>query len=309
MHILVTGADGFLGGHLAHGLEAAGHRVSRAVYKRLAGAGEFRVDLTQEAELAQLPRSVEVVVHAAGMVDGAASYHAMFAANVLATQHLSRWARRVGVAHFVHVSSVAVYGPLALGEQRDEHTPRLGRTLGLPYMRTKAGAERVIEQSGVPYTLLRPPVVLGQGDTVISRGFFEALRGEGLPWVAGARLERRVSLVFADGLVDIVRLLIPRGPRMAALHAIDVELGFGELAQVYARALERPLRFVPTSLGRAFQSRAEVGRAWLIASSRFGQHYRRDRLVSELGYQPTPALESAVERGLSSLQSERPGLF
>jgi dihydroflavonol-4-reductase len=309
MKILVTGADGFLGSHLMRGLERAGNEVVGAVFARPAQPGEVRVDLTRESQLARLPPAVDVVVHAAGMVDGHAPYGSMFAANVTATEHLTRWARTAGVSHLVHISSVAVYGPLALGEDRSEDTPRLGFALGLPYMRTKARAERVVERSGVPYTLLRPPAVLGLGDTVISRGFYDALREGALPWVAGAALSRRVSLVFADGLVEIARLLCEQGARMRALHAVDVELSFGELAEAYARVLGQPLRFVPTSIRDAIRSRNEVGRAWLIASSRFGQHYRRDRLVSELGYQPTESLDSAVGQGLSSLQGGRPGLF
>lgn len=309
MKILVTGADGFLGGHLARGLASAGHEVVRAVYARPAEAGEVRVDLTREQELSRLPRAVEVVVHAAGMVDGRASYGAMFAANVTATQQLARWARAVGVPHLVHISSVAVYGPLALGESRREDTPRLGYALGLPYMRTKARAELVVERAGVPYTSLRPPAVIGVGDTVISRGFFDALQAGGLPWVAGASRDRRVSLVSADGLAEIVRLVCARGPSMCALHAVDFDLRFEELAEVYAHVLGRPLRYSPISWSRAVRARNEVGLAWLIASSRFGQHYLRSRLVSKLGYQPTVRLDSAVAQGLSSLQGGDAGLF
>ncbi|HEX5657931.1 MAG TPA: NAD(P)-dependent oxidoreductase [Polyangiales bacterium] len=308
MKILVTGADGFLGGHLVRGLEQQ-HDVTGAVFTRPARAREVRVDLTRDDQLARLPRDVEVVVHAAGMVDGHANYRAMFAANVTSTDRLTHWAHAHCVRHFVHISSVAVYGPLALGEARGEDAPRLGYALGLPYMRTKARAERVVEQSGVPYTLVRPPAVVGLGDTVISRGFFDALRAGGLPMVPGASLERRVSLVTADGLVDVVRLLCERGPLQRALHAVDVELRLAELAEVYARALGLPLRCVPASWRSAVHARNEVGLAWLIASSRFGQHYLRDRLVSELGYQPTVHLDSAVEQGLSSLQGGGRGLF
>lgn len=309
MRILVSGADGFLGGHLVPGLERAGHDVIGLVFMRSPRAREVRVDLTRADQLRRLTGHVDVIVHAAGMVDGHAPYDVMHAANVTATERLVHWARGHGVQHFVHISSVAVYGPLALGENRSERAPRLGYALGLPYMQTKARAERCVEGSGIPYTLVRPPAVLGQGDTVISRGFYEALRAGGLPWVPGASLERRVSLVSAEGLVDMVRRLCARGPLLGPLHAVDVELRLGELAEVYAAALGLPLRRTPTSWSSAIRSRNEVGTAWLIASSRFGQHYLRDRLVSELGYQPTVRLHSAVQQGLSSLQGVDPGLF
>jgi nucleoside-diphosphate-sugar epimerase len=309
MRILVTGADGFVGGHLADGLHDAGHQVHRSVYARPAREREVRVDLSLPADLARLPEDIDAVVHAAGNVDPQRSSRVMFRANVLATKHLLGWARQRRCQHFVHFSSVAVYGPLALGEARSEQTPRLGRRLGLPYMRTKARAEQLVEQSGVPYTLLRPPAVLGAGDSVVSRGFVDALGPRGLPMLPGASPERRVSLSCVEGLVEIVSLLLARGPLYAPLHAVDLELTFGELADAYGRLLGRPFRYVPTTWSQALELRNEVGLAWLLASARFGQHYLCNRLVSELGYRSRLTLDSAIQSGLSSLQGANLGLF
>lgn len=309
MHILVTGADGFIGSHVATALEHAGHRVVRAVFARAAELGELRLDLTRPEQLVRLPRDVEAVVHAAGQVDARVDRAIMFAVNLDITRNLLAWARDLGVSHFVQVSSVAVYGPLALGEDRDESTPRLGRALGLPYMRSKAIAERAVEQSGVPYTLVRPPVVLGRGDTVISRGFLTALDGPGVPIPPGGHLDRRVSLVSAEGLAEIVAQVIGRGPLGTAIHAVDAELTIRELSGLYARALKKPCRFARMSVRKAFQTRNEVGISWLAASTRFGQHYRRERLLTELRYCANTPLETAIEAGLSSLQGSSRSLF
>jgi dihydroflavonol-4-reductase len=309
MRILVTGADGFIGRHVARSLERAGHDVLRSVYAREAGPGEVRVDLADRAALARLPRRVEAVVHAAGAVDAHLSLRTMLRANVHATEHLTAWAAAARVRHFVHLSSVAVYGPLLLGEQRSEQTPRLGLLVGLPYMLTKARAERVVEHSGVPYTLLRPPAVLGQGDSVVTRGFIDARRRGGLPMLPGASRERLVSLVFVDGLSEIIRRLLEHGPLGAPLHAVDVELSLGALAQAYERALGTPLSFAPTRWAAAVHNRNEVGLAWLQVSARFGQHYLRERLVSELGYRSRLSLDSAIQSGLSGLQPPNGGLF
>jgi nucleoside-diphosphate-sugar epimerase len=308
MRILVTGADGFLGSHVANGLERAGHDIVRAVFSRPPRRGELHVDLTRTAELRKLPR-VDALVHAAGTVDAHQPRAVIFALNLGATENLIAWARQTDVAHVIQLSSVAVYGPLVLGEQRTEQTPRLGLGLGLPYMRSKALAERAIEQSGLPYTLVRPPVVLGRGDTVISRGFFEALRSGGLPMLPGASAQRRVSVLYAEGLAEIVRLVVAHGPLWGALHAVDAELSLGQLAHAYARALGCAYSSVSISWQQALRVRNEAGLSWLIASARFGQHYQRERLLTELGYRSALSLESAVEDGLSGLQGGSDRLF
>ena len=309
MRVLVTGANGFIGSHVVRALRCAGYDVVGAVFGRPAGAREVHADLTRAAELHQLPADVGCVVHAAGSVDAQRSTERTVALNLHATRHLLGWAARAQVRHFVHVSSVAVYGPLTLGERRSEHTPRLGRWVGLPYMRSKAAAEVAVERSGVPYSLLRAPVVLGAGDTVISRGFHDALTGPGLPLVPGARTDLRVSLTTAEGLGAIVARVLDRAPLHAPLHAVDFELTLEELASHYAHALRREARYARIGWSEALHARDEVGFAWLVASARFGQHYLRDRLVRELSYRCAGSLESAIESGLSSLQGGVERLF
>src|SRR4051812_43378091 len=103
MRILVTGSDGFIGGHVARGLAAAGHTVVRLVFSRTPGADELRVDLTDAASMACIPRDIDVIVHAAGAVDGDASYRRLFAANVGTTRNLLAWAP-TRVHHFIHFS-------------------------------------------------------------------------------------------------------------------------------------------------------------------------------------------------------------
>jgi nucleoside-diphosphate-sugar epimerase len=308
MRVLVTGADGFIGAHLVRGLVAAGHDVSSVVFMRPARAKEVRIDLTQPAQHLALPGDIDAVVHAAGIVDARASLAQMRSVNVDATRALAGWAKTRGVKHFVQLSSVAVYGPLVLGENRSEDTPRVGLGVGLPYMLTKAHAERAIEQSGVPYTLLRPPAVLGAGDTVISGGFVEALNGEGIPLLPDASAEHRVSLVTVEGLVDLAVHTLARGPLGGAVHAVDLDLRLAELAELYANALGRPLRYVSIPWGTALRRRADSGFSWLVASARFGQHYSTKRLHERLAWVSSGVPQRAVEVAVSSLQGREPGL-
>lgn len=301
LRVLVTGADGFIGGHIARGLRAAGHAVTGAVYARAPRRDEVAVDLTRPEQLVRLPCDVDAVVHAAGIVDASAPARVIFDVNLRATAHLLQWARRRAVGHFVQLSSVAVYGPLVVGEDRAETTPRLGAALGLPYMRSKARAERLIEASGVPYTLLRPPAVVGPGDTVVSGGFVRALRGAGLPFSPTEAAARRVSLCFVDGLVDLSARVLQRGPLYAAVHAVDAQLTLLEAAELYARALRTPLYFAPLGFRAALRNRNDAGLSWLFASARFGQHYTAERARRELGDAQSFAVEDAISAAVRSL--------
>jgi nucleoside-diphosphate-sugar epimerase len=308
MRVLVTGADGFIGGHLVRGLTAVGHDVTSVVFMRPARAKEVRIDLTRKAELVALPGDIEAIVHAAGLVDARASMARMTEVNVEATRGLVQWAKARNVRHFVQLSSVAVYGPLLLGEDRTEDTTRMGMAVGLPYMRTKARAERLVEQSGVPYTALRPPAVIGPGDTVITGGFVQALRGEGLPLVPGAKPSRRVSLALVEGVVELACRALAKGPLHGAVHAVDLELSLEELAQLYGQALSCEPRFVSVPWSTAIRRREDAGFSWLVASARFGQHYSAERVRREFGVVSTVSAREAVSAAVSSLQGLRPGL-
>lgn len=309
MRVLVTGADGFIGGALVPALTAAGHEVTGVVFTRPALSREVRLDLTRPQQLEHLPRDVEAVVHAAGIVDARSTPGLMHAVNVEGTRHVMQWAKRIGIAHVIQLSSVAVYGPRVIGEERDETTPRYGLILGLPYMRTKAQAERVVEMSKVPYSILRPCAVMGPGDTVLSGSFVTALSEGGLPLVPGASPLHRVNVVQIAGLCEAVLRTLERGALGLAVHVVDHELSLSELASTYADATRLPLQFQRCSWPEALRHGADSGRMWLVASARFGQSYRAERMHRELGTWTVPPLGQAVGDAVSSFQAQKARIF
>jgi nucleoside-diphosphate-sugar epimerase len=303
VRVLVTGADGFVGSHVSSELAAAGHEVIGTTFVRAPGENELRLDLTAPHSLASLPK-VDVVVHAAGVVDAGAGVHQMRRVNVDGTRHLVTWARDQRVSHFVHLSSVAVYGPLTMGEGRGEQTARMGERLGVPYMRTKAAAERVVENGRVPYSILRPPAVVGRGDTVISRAAVAAIQAGAVPLVSGARLSREVSLVSAAGLAVMVRKTIAAGPLWTAVHATGPSRPLSGVLEAYADALGLPLQFRRFSWPEVLLRGADSGFLWLVVSGRFGQSYQQGVGGRVFGSAPDISLDLAITEAVSGLQRQ-----
>jgi nucleoside-diphosphate-sugar epimerase len=309
VNVLVCGADGFIGRHVVQRLRASGHHVVGSVFGRPAGAAEVHADLLAADLHALLPRDCDALVNAVGDVRSHSSSQRIFAANLGVTARLAAWAGQVGVRHFVQLSSVAVYGPLLLGEDRTEDTPRLGAVIGLPYMRSKARAERLLEQSGLPYSLLRAPVVVGEGDTVLSHTMVEALRQGGLPMPPGGSSDRRVSLASAEGLAEIVQRVLARGPLGGAVHCGHIETTLKELAEAYATSLGVAVGLQPLTAAHIWAIRGDAGLGWLVASARYGQHYTRARLADLIPCTRLPTLATTVQAGLSGLQGGVNRLF
>jgi uncharacterized protein YbjT (DUF2867 family) len=135
MRVLVTGGTGRLGQKLVPSLLAAGHSVR--ILSRVHKAGpDLRVshlvgDLTTGAGLAEAVADIDVVVHLASNSRDAR------AVDVEGTQRLIEAARAADVTHLLYVSIVGI-----------DRIP-------FAYYQCKLEAERLIEESGVPFSILR----------------------------------------------------------------------------------------------------------------------------------------------------------
>ena len=157
MRIAVTGASGFVGGHLLRAAAAAGTRVlavarSEASARRVRALGADSVVAQLRAEeLAPLLVGVDAVVHLAhvGSERRGQTYQAV---NVEGTHQVAVAAVSAGVRRMVMFSG--------LGVARYGMAPRVTD----PYFRSKLEAERALFAAGVEAVAFRPSYILGAGD-------------------------------------------------------------------------------------------------------------------------------------------------
>jgi dihydroflavonol-4-reductase len=170
-HVFLTGASGFLGGHVARELRAAGCKV-RALSRRpesdesirALDAEPVRADLADVAGLMQAVDGCEAVFHVAADTSMWRPHAArQYATNVDGTRHLLRAAERVGVQAFIHTSSVSAHSHLVEGTL-NEDSPQRGGESWISYERTKYLGELAVRRADVPWIVFNPSHILGPGD-------------------------------------------------------------------------------------------------------------------------------------------------
>lgn len=169
--VFLTGASGFLGGHLLRELLAAGHDV-RALSRSMASDAEIaaaggrpvRGDLADAVTLTRAVSGCDAVFHAAAdtsMWRPAAARQT--ATNVAGTRHLLRAAEQAGVSAFLHTSSVSAYSHL-IRSTITETTPQCGGESWINYERSKYLGEQAVRESALPWIVFNPSHILGPGD-------------------------------------------------------------------------------------------------------------------------------------------------
>lgn len=174
MKVLVTGATGFVGGHLAEALRRRGDEVTalaRSASKAAAlaplGVRVVPGDLHDRAALQRAAEGQDVVYHVAGVV-AARSEADFMVANRDGTRNLVEALGQMGTGRLVLVSSMAAVGPTIKGRPlRGDEAPRPVTAYG----RSKLAAEQAVTASALPWTIVRPPMVYGPRDQEVLKVF------------------------------------------------------------------------------------------------------------------------------------------
>ncbi len=206
MNVLVTGATGFIGSHLAEALHGRGHklrclvrRTSDLTWLKHLPVEYVQADYADPESLATAVTGVDMIYHLAG-VTKAKNRAGYFEGNHLVTKYLLQAVRAANpsLRRFVHVSSQAAVGPSLNGTPVDERTPFHPLT---SYGESKMEAEKECLRlmDALPITITRPPAVYGPRDRDIFE-FFNAMN-RGLQPMIGFK-NKTVSLIHVKDLVS-----------------------------------------------------------------------------------------------------------
>lgn len=319
---LITGASGFIGQHLRDSLLADGYDVvalTRAGSPAPKRGRAAAVDYAEPETLERVMREErpELVFHVAGATKGV-SYADFQRGNVMPTQNLLDAVRKhdPGIKRFVHVSSLTAYGPSTLEQPMQEHHERKPIE---HYGKSKLESELVVEAAGdsLPWTIIRPCAVYGEGDVDNFELFKLAARGLNLFW--GNR-EGQMSFVHVDDVV--------RGIRMAAEHVAARGKGYfvcdgrpvtwhhyqGHIVRATGkRALDLNLPSFSLDVAAFFGELATkldnkprlLNRQKALLGKQMAWTCRHDNARTDFGYKPEVELEDGVQRTLEWYRAQR----
>jgi|GEM_PF-731402 len=212
MHVLLTGASGFIGQHLLRRLVRDGHEVTCLVRDRgravveAAGGRALAADLLDPASLGGLPADADAVIHLVGggrvSSVGESGLAELRRLNVETTRNLlSALPRPPG--KLLHMSSVSAQG-VRDGEVIAEDSPCLPRS---PHEIAKHESEREAEAwcsaHAVPLAILRPAQVYGPGDVRSEIPTMLRLLRVGLFPIFGAGQNLMVPMIHVADVVEL----------------------------------------------------------------------------------------------------------
>ncbi|HEY6896909.1 MAG TPA: NAD-dependent epimerase/dehydratase family protein [Rhodocyclaceae bacterium] len=315
--VLVTGARGFVGSALLPALLAAGHRVRAAQRVAHSAPWPAAVEPVTVGEIdgntpwAEALAGVDRVIHLAARVhvlhDKAADPLALSRrVNVDGTLNLARQAAQAGVRRLVLVSSVKVHGEGGGDVIYNETSPLAPQDpYGISKAEAEAGLRHIGAETGLEWSLLRPPLVYGPG---VGANFLRLLRlvESGLPLPLGSVRNQR-DMVGVGNLVSALMACAfhPAAANQAFLVCDGVPQSTPELIRAIAHALGLPARLWPFPPALMRLAASLLGRGDELTRLAGSLRIDASRIRQQLAWTPPLSVDQELARTVAWYRQRR----
>lgn len=325
MIILVTGATGFVGSHVAEALREKGHTVrtiARATSDVAAlkawGVEIFAGDICDPVAVARACQGVEAVVHCAAKVGEWGPIDEYRKVNVQALETMLQASMGPALKRFVLVSSLGVY------EAKDhfgtDETAQLPDRHFDGYTTTKIEAERLAllyyRERNLPLVILRPGFIYGPRDRTIMPRILTNLKFR-LVTYFGSR-DKKLNNVYVGNVVEAVLLALDNPAAVGEIFNItDGQcVTKREFFETICRLtkLPRPLLTYPMWLARTLCQGFELAGRTLgvtpilnMARLKFmglNLDYSIEKAKRKLGYNPSTSFEQGIKQTVDWLHHQ-----
>ena len=272
MKILITGASGFIGSHLAEKLLSLGHEVWCGV--RATTSRKYLSDprlhftdinLSSQENIMESLRNIplDVVVHAAGATK-CRRKEDFYTINTLGTQHLVDALEALypdtAKPRFIFVSSLSVVNSIP--------SERLGSATA--YGDSKYRAEEIVRRSPLPYVILRPTGVYGPRE----KDYFLMVKSirQHIDFSVGFK-PQRLTFVYVSDVVQAIVKSITQPAEKVVCHTFTLSDGAEYSSETFSDLIISALE--ETEGRRPFVLRLRLPLFVLRVVCFFGEWYNR----------------------------------
>ena len=302
MRVLLTGGGGFIGRFLALELNKQGHDVRipgrsplPAELSHMSSVEHIDFDLLKSSDYREIVAGCDAIIHLAALAHvrrgGGEDVEASFTSlNVDVTERLAQAAAKQK-CRFVFLSSIGVNGEenVTPFDENDEPRP------SSHYAMSKLAAERkVMALSGLEWTIVRPPLVVGPGAQG-NLGMIQKLLRKGFPFPRVFPGNRR-ALVGVRNLSAFIGLCLthPAAVRQLFVIADEPHLSTSDLVVTLARGMGKTPLMLPMP---AFI--VKLMARFLGRTSAFGAFWKclainSDKAVRLLGWRQIHSLDAEI---------------
>ncbi len=205
--ILITGANGFIGGRVAERLIAEeGARVRGLVRGGIASTQNFLGDITDQDAVRRAMQGCDAVVHCAAMQWGRAHLAEYRRVNVGGTLNLLRAAHEANVQRFIHLSTINALGLPPSGSSPDSPLATRADFYSLSKAEGERAAREFANTNRVPLVVIRPGCTYGPRGTSWSVTPLQRVRRRARVLVGdGSGI---CNAIYIDNLVDLILLAL-----------------------------------------------------------------------------------------------------
>ena len=307
--ILITGADGFIGSHLAEALIRQGYNVrafvlynsfnswgwlDRAPKEIRDGVDVFAGDIRDPHGVKEAMRGCDAVLHLAALIAIPYSYHSpdtYVDTNIKGTLNVLQAARDLSVRRVIHTSTSEVYGTARFVPITEEH-PLQGQS---PYSATKIAADQLAysfyASFGLPVVIARPFNTYGPRQSaraVIPTIITQIASGQRQIKLGAVSPTRDFSYVQDTVAGFIAALNSEHGLGEVVNFGSNFEISISDTARLIAETMNTEIEVI-TDGARIRPENSEVERLW-------ADNTKARRLF---GWQPGYGGREGFKRGLA----------
>ncbi|SDK12182.1 UDP-glucose 4-epimerase [Methylophilus rhizosphaerae] len=292
MHVLVTGASGFVG---------------QALRKQLSAHGCAYTAIQREAlDPERYSAAYDCIIHLAGrahvMHDAAQDiYQAYAAVNIDFTLKVAELARQLKIRRFVFLSSIKVNGESSAQPFTETDTPVPLDAYGQTKLEAELALKKFCHEHGIELVIIRPPLIYGPG---VKANFRQLIKLCLLPFpLPFASVKNKRSFVSLENLTDFITLCCthPQAANQTFLIADDEDVSLTDLIRTIRSVKQQSLLLFSLPLWLLKILFTLLGKSGMAARLFGTLQADISKAKSLLGWQPKFSFREGIQQTLKEL--------